>query len=183
MSAWQYPDRVVRNGDLRGDRADEIMAAPHPASLMDRMMLADQTTYLPDDLLAKVDRASMAVSLEARVPILDHRIVELSWRMPENMKIRAGVTKWVLRQVLYRRVPREMIERPKTGFSVPVDAWLRGPLRRWADDLLSPESLAKCEFLEPAPIVREWEAVKSGTGSGISVWTILMFQAWYAQWA
>ena len=144
-------------------------------------MLADQTTYLPDDLLAKVDRASMAVSLEARVPILDHRVVELSWRMPQNMKIRSGVTKWALRQVLYRRVPRELIERPKTGFSVPVDAWLRGPLREWADDLLSPESLRECELLDPAPIVREWEAVKSGTGSGISVWTILMFQAWLAR--
>lgn len=182
MSAWQYPDRVVARGDLLLDRAEEIVAGPHPASLIERMMLADQMVYLPDDLLAKVDRTSMAVSLEARVPILDHRVVELSWRIPQSMKIRSGVTKWALKQVLYKRVPPKLIERPKTGFSVPVDAWLRGPLREWADDLLSPESLQKCEFLEAAPIVREWEAVKSGTGSGLSVWTILMFRAWQARW-
>ncbi len=88
-----------------------------------------------------------------------------------------------MRQVLYRRVPLELIERPKTGFSVPIDRWLRGPLREWADDLLSPESLNLCELLEPDPILREWEAVKSGSGSGLSVWTILMFQAWKAEWA
>ena len=183
MSAWQRPGEVVRGGDGVSDRAAQILARPGPAPLVERMMLADQTTYLPDDLLAKLDRASMAVSLEARVPILDHRIVELSWRLPQRAKIRSGVTKWALRQVLYRRVPRELIERPKTGFSVPIDRWLRGSLREWADELLSPESLKMCELLEPDPILREWEAVKSGSGSGLSVWTVLMFQAWRAEWA
>ena len=172
----------MRSDEIAEDRALEILARPGPSSLVERMMLADQTTYLPDDLLAKVDRASMAVSLEARVPLLDHRIVELSWQMPPHTKIRSGVTKWALKQVLQRRVPRELIERPKTGFSVPIDRWLRGPLREWADDLLSPESLKRCELLEPDPILREWAAVKSGSGSGIAVWTVLMFQAWEAQW-
>ncbi len=183
MSAWQRPGEVVRGGEMVEDRAAEILAGPGPSPLVERMMLADQTTYLPDDLLAKVDRASMAVSLEARVPLLDHRIVELSWQMPPRAKIRSGVTKWALRQVLHRRVPRELIERPKTGFSVPIDRWLRGPLREWADDLLSLESLKTCELLEPSPILREWEALKSGSGSGISVWTVRMFQAWKARWA
>ena len=184
MSAWQRPEQVVRNGDRRLDRADEILSGSGSTPLIRRMMLADQTTYLPDDLLAKVDRASMAVSLEARVPLLDHRVVELSWRMPETAKINAGVTKWALRQVLYRRVPPELVERPKTGFSVPIDEWLRGPLREWADDLLSQQhSLESSELLEPGPILREWEAVKSGKGSGISIWTILMFQAWRSEWA
>ena len=183
MSAWQRPERLVRNGDTCLDRADEILSRSGSTPLVQRMMLADQTTYLPDDLLAKVDRASMAVSLEARVPLLDHRVVELSWRMPETAKINAGVTKWALRQVLYRRVPPELVERPKTGFSVPIDEWLRGPLREWADDLLSQHSLESSELLEPGPIFREWEAVKSGKGSGISIWTILMFQAWRSEWA
>lgn len=183
MSAWQSPDRVVRNGDTSLDRADEILSASGSMPLIQRMMLADQMTYLPDDLLSKVDRASMAVSLEARVPILDHRIVELSWRMPTTAKLNAGVTKWALRQVLYRRVPPKLIERPKTGFSVPIEAWLRGPLREWADDFLSAGSLKGCELLEPGPILREWEAVKSGNGSGLSIWTILMFQAWMSEWA
>ena len=183
MSAWQRPEQVVRNGDTCLDRVDEILSGSGSTPLIQRMMLADQTTYLPDDLLAKVDRASMAVSLEARVPLLDHRVVELSWRMPETAKINAGVTKWALRQVLYRRVPPELVGRPKTGFSVPIDEWLRGPLREWADDLLSQHSLESSELLEPGPILREWEAVKSGKGSGISIWTILMFQAWRSEWA
>ena len=109
--------------------------------------------------------------------------MELSWRMPETAKINAGVTKWALRQVLYRRVPPELVERPKTGFSVPIDEWLRGPLREWADDLLSQDSLESCELLEPGPILREWQAVKVGKGSGLSIWTILMFQAWRSEWA
>ncbi len=183
MSAWQRPGEVVRRSEMVTDRAVEILAGSRPAPLVERMMLADQTTYLPDDLLAKLDRASMAVSLEARVPILDHRIVELAWKMPHRAKIRSGVTKWALRQVLYRRVPPELIERAKTGFSIPIDQWLRGPLRAWGDALLSPDSLRNCELLEPDPILREWKAVKSGSGSGLSVWAVLMFQAWKAEWA
>ena len=182
MSVWQHPNQLIADPVGGPDRADDIVAGEWPRALIDRMMLADQSTYLPDDLLAKVDRASMAVSLEARVPLLDHRIVELSWRMPEDAKIRDGVTKWALREVLYKRVPRELIERPKTGFSVPIDEWLRGPLRAWADDLLSSASLGDSELLEPDAIVPAWEAVKDGRGSGISIWAVLMFQAWKDHW-
>jgi len=124
----------------------------------------------------------MAVGLEARVPILDHRIVELSWRMPEDAKIRDGTTKWALRQVLYKRVPQELIDRPKTGFSVPIDDWLRGPLRGWAEDLLSSASLGDSGLLEPDAIVPAWEAVRDGRGSGISIWAVLMFQSWKDHW-
>ena len=102
--------------------------------------------------------------------------------MPEEAKIRDGVTKWSLREVLYKRVPRELMERPKTGFSVPIDEWLRGPLRGWADDLLSAASLGESGLLKPDPILRAWQAAKDGRGSGISIWAILMFQAWKDHW-
>src|SRR5262249_17943715 len=133
-----------------------------PEDLLDRMMLADQATYLPDDLLAKLDRTSMAVSLEVRAPLLDHRVVELSWRLPRALKLRGRVGKWALRQVLYRRVPPAIVERPKMGFSVPIDRWLRGPLRGWAADLLAPERLRDGGLLDPAPIVRAWTDLQSG---------------------
>jgi asparagine synthase (glutamine-hydrolysing) len=183
MSIWQRPSELVNNMGVVPDRAHGILMGHHPVSLSDRMMLADQTTYLPDDLLAKVDRASMAVSLEARVPILDHRIVELAWRMPPTAKVKGGVTKWALRQVLHKRVPSSLMDRPKIGFTVPIEAWLRGPLRSWADDLLSPDKLGKCDLLRAAPILHEWNALKAGNGSGIAIWTVLMFQAWREEWS
>ena len=147
------------------------------------MMLADQLTYLPDDLLAKVDRASMAVSLEVRAPLLDHRVVELSWRLPHSLKLRGRVGKWALRQILYRRVPRQLVERPKMGFSVPIDGWLRGPLRQWAEERLAPGALADAG-LDPAPVRRAWEDLQTGRRhTGASVWAVVMFQAWKEQWA
>jgi asparagine synthase (glutamine-hydrolysing) len=148
------------------------------------MMLADQTVYLPDDLLAKLDRASMAVSLEVRAPLLDHRVVELSWRLPRALKLRGGVGKWILRQVLYRRVPRPIVERPKMGFSVPIDRWLRGPLREWAGDLLASDRLLRGGLLDPDPIARGWRDVQEGRRpAGSAVWAVLMFEAWRARWA
>lgn len=143
------------------------------------MMLTDQKTYLPDDILVKVDRAAMANSLETRVPMLDHRMVELSWRMPMEYKVKDGKGKWLLREVLYKRVPRELIERPKAGFSLPLDSWLRGPLREWAENLLSIERLKKDGYFYPQPIRTAWEdhlSMKSNN-QGI-LWNILMFQAW-----
>ena len=150
-------------------------------SLYHDMMLADSTTYLPDDILVKVDRASMGVSLESRVPMLDHRVIELAWRMPLAMKVRNGEGKWLLKQVLARHVPPALYDRPKKGFGMPVGDWIRGGMREWAETLLDDGRLRREGFLDAGRVRAEWARHLAGkTRSGEGIWRLLMFQAWLA---
>ena len=184
LSAWPEPERVVVGGNERPGPLDSVLAdGPPHAGWLDRFMLADQLTYLPDDQLAMVDRASMAASLEVRVPFLEPRIVEFAWRLAPRLKTRNGTGKWLLRQILYRRVPRELVDRPKMGLSVPIDDWLRGPLRAWADDLLAPGRLEREGVLRAAPIRAAWDAFQAGRDrTGLSLWAAIVFQAWHERW-
>ena len=178
LSAWQEPETLVIGGGEPSGALDRVMGDGATLNLVDQMMLVDQITYLADDLLAKLDRASMAVSLEARVPILDHRVVEFAWQLPRAMKIRDGQGKWLLRQILYRYVPPTLVERPKMGFSVPIDAWLRGALRPWAEDLLASGRLDRSDLFRPAPVRKAWRQFQSGRdGMGMGLWAVLVFLA------
>ncbi len=179
VSQWKLSERMVLGAPrLRKTLLDDPTWSALP-DLTQQMMLWDLVTYLPDDILVKVDRATMGVSLEARVPLLDHRLVEFAFRIPLAMKVRKGQGKWILRQLLYRYVPRDLIDRPKMGFGIPIGAWLRGSLRPWAEDLLSPARLAREGFFDPKPIRARWTEHLSGRRSwGYHLWTILMFQAW-----
>jgi asparagine synthase (glutamine-hydrolysing) len=180
VSLWQQPtETVVGTAEPQTTLTDRSSWAQLSEFAM-RMMYLDLVTYLPDDILTKVDRASMAVSLEARVPLLDHRVVEFAWSLPLSMKIKSeGEGKWVLRRVLDRYVSRELIDRPKMGFGIPLDTWLRGPLREWAETLLDDQRLRREGHFHPGPIRQRWAEHLSGKRNWqYALWNVLMFQAW-----
>lgn len=177
VSHWKQPGAIALGG---GDPSSAFDASALPgAGDTERMMFDDLVHYLPDDILVKVDRATMSVSLESRIPLLDHRLVEFAWTLPMAIKQRDGVSKWPLRQILYKRVPQSLIDRPKRGFSVPVNAWLRGPLREWAEDLLSERKLGDGGFFDVAQVRARWTEHLGGERNWqASLWDVLMFQAW-----
>ena len=182
ISIWQEPCSLVNGTAIEDPVLVALRSAPE-ADFILRMMYTDSVTYLPDDILAKVDRASMAVGLEARIPLLDHRVYEFAWRLPLAWKLCNGVGKQLLRQVLYRYVPKPLIERPKMGFGVPIGDWLRGRLRDWADALLAEDRLRRDGLFDPAPIRRCWAEHLSGRNNWQDrLWAVLMFQAWHERW-
>jgi len=177
-SQWRDPQTVVIGGLEPASRltADPLQV---PGSPIETMMALDLQTFLPDDILVKVDRAAMAVSLETRVPLLDHRIVEFAWQLPYNLKVRGGQSKWILRQLLYRHVPRQLIERPKRGFSVPLHDWLRGPLRDWAEDLLDAGRIGREGYLRAKPLRAAWAThLRGDLNLQFPLWNALMFESW-----
>jgi asparagine synthase (glutamine-hydrolysing) len=183
VSHWQNPERVVLGGK---EPTTALTDAKRKASFDDpilQMMAQDTLSYLPDDILVKVDRAAMAVSLETRVPFLDHKVFEHAWRLPMQIKLKDGKSKWCLRQILYKYVPEALIERPKMGFSVPLDTWLRGPLQCWAEDLLSEDRLTRDGFFNVKCVRDMWQQHLSGKHNWqYQLWNILMFQAWHQRY-
>lgn len=178
MSQWSDPGALVVGGVEPPDRFEESRTWSSPADATQRLMLLDALTYLPDDILTKVDRASMAASLEVRVPFLGREVVEFAWRLPLDLKIRGDEGKWLLRRLVDRHVPSELMDRPKMGFGIPVGDWLRGPLRGWAEDLLSPARLRADGFLAVAPVREVWARHLHGSDLTFPLWTVLMFQSW-----
>ena len=179
VSQWPQIDSIVIGGAGSRNLSGENMPELSGLVGIERMMALDLLTYLPDDILTKVDRAAMSVSLETRVPFLDHRVVEFAWRLPMKFKLSDGHTKWVLRQLLYRHVPKALIERPKMGFGVPLDSWLRGPLKDWAEGLLDAARLHREGYFHPGPIRKLWLEHLSGKRNWqYRLWNVLMFQAW-----
>ncbi len=179
VSHWQNPESVVIGGyeppTVLTDRTQWVKLD----DFTQRMQYLDAVSYLPDDILVKVDRAAMGVSLETRVPFLDHRLFEFAWHIPMHQKIRQGQGKWVLRQLLYQYVPQKMIDRPKMGFGIPIDSWLRGSLREWAEDLLDKKSMQEQGFFEVNEIHQKWSEHLSGKRNWqYLLWDVLMFQAW-----
>jgi asparagine synthase (glutamine-hydrolysing) len=182
VSHWEPAEIMPEVTEPRGLLCDGSVRSEFP-DLLDRMQFLDLVTYLPDDILTKVDRASMAIALEARVPLLDHRVIELAWQLPHSVKIRNGVSKWLLRQILYRHVPRHLLERPKMGFAVPLGDWLKGPLRAWTENLISEKKLRESGLFDAHLVRRRWEEHLSGRRNWqYLLWDVLMFEAWRERW-
>ena len=183
LSLWTDPQRMVHGGFEPPTNLSGRQGLPPVDGMEGQVMFWDMINYLPDDILTKVDRASMAVGLEARVPLLDHRVVEFAWRLPQQYKVRDGQSKWILRQVLDRQVPRALIERPKRGFAVPMATWLRGPLREWGESLLQPDQLEERGVLDARRVRRLWSEFQKGDRQWqAQLWAILMYQAWQEKW-
>lgn len=179
LGVWDEPEELLGEVDGGLVRAPRRLPIPSVGTEYEQMMALDLSTYLPDDILVKLDRASMAVSLESRVPLLDHRLVEFAWRLPMRFKRRDGTAKWLLKQVLYDLVPRDLVDRPKQGFAVPIEHWLRTELRGWACDTLAPESIKRDGFFDHRVVSRYLEEHFSGLRSWTSqIWAVLMFQSW-----
>lgn len=179
VSDWKNPSDIVLGGHELPTKLTDPGVRAAFTDLTHRMMYLDTVCYLPDDILVKVDRTSMSVGLEARVPLLDHRVLEFAWRLPLSVKVKPGATKWALRQVLYKYVPRELVERRKMGFGVPIDSWLRGPLREWGESLLDERRLRSEGYFDPAPIRAKWAEHLSGARNWqYCLWDVLMFQSW-----
>lgn len=179
VSHWTDPLRLVVNGYEPPTMLTGLRPDLDNLSSVQRMMVLDALSYLPDDILVKLDRASMGVSLESRIPFLDHRVVELAWQMPQELKLSSGQGKWILRQVLFKYVNRELLDRPKMGFGVPLDSWLRGPLRDWAEGLLNESRLRQEGFFHPDEVRKKWSEHLSGRRNWqYCLWDVLMFQSW-----
>lgn len=177
LDEWSFEESPVRGAEAVELPWDMDIGNGAPETL--RMMYCDAVSYLPDDILCKVDRASMAVSLETRVPYLDHRVAELAARIPLHMKVRGGTGKHIVRELLYRHVPRELMERPKAGFAIPVGEWIKGPLRPWAEELLGSSAMAAEGWLDPAIVHRRWDDHLNGRRDCTpALWAVLMFQSW-----
>jgi len=179
ISGWENPGSLVP-GSQPLPTPFATRESSNLSNFTEKMMLLDSLVYLPDDILVKVDRASMAVSLEARAPLLDYRVFELAWRVPLEFKVREGKTKWILRELLYRYVPKEIVDRPKSGFAVPLATWLRGPLRPWAEDLLDAGRLRRESFLAPDKVRQTWREHLEGRDWSKRLWTVLMLESWLA---
>lgn len=179
VSHWQHPEEILLNAFEPTTKITARDDHPKFDSEVALMMYLDLVTYLPDDILTKVDRASMGVGLEVRIPFLDHRVVELAWKIPLQMKIHNGCSKWILREILYQYIPQKLIERPKAGFAIPLDSWLRGPLRDWAESLLDTRKIQMEGYFNAGPIQHKWKQHLSGKmNCQDQLWDILMFQAW-----
>ncbi len=183
ISFWDQPENLVPGAQEQQNCLWDENIKDHIPPFIERMQVLDGLTYMPDDILTKVDRASMAVSLEARVPLLDHRIAEFAFHLPRHQRVRDGQGKWLLRNVLARYVPRALFQRPKMGFGIPIGEWLKGSLREWADDLLSTEKLEADGMLNAQPIQQVWQQHLSGQiNAETQLWTVLMFQSWREKW-
>ena len=182
LSQWSDPELLFAGGGAGRVALESADLQEELPDFRERMTLYDLATYLPDDILVKTDRASMAASLELRSPLLDHRVIEWAWTLPFALKVHANATKWILRQVLYRYVPAALVDRPKTGFGVPLGHWLRGPLREWAESILRRDRL-EAAGLRPNPVLDRWRRHLAGPDDHYRLWVVLMFMAWWERWA